>query len=90
MSCGKVSAVCHHLGVQMVKFFLPPGAELYFDSFLNALERWCCRILGAPIVGLGIRLWHLARLLPERGSGFNFGCGLRAGCHSALSGASVS
>lgn len=41
-----------------------PGSELYWDRSLMPLERWYCRLLGAPIIGLRIRLRCLKRLLP--------------------------
>lgn len=41
-----------------------PGSEVYWDSSLGFFERWYCRILGIPIVGLRIRLRWLERLLP--------------------------
>lgn len=41
-----------------------PGSELYWDSSLGLFERWYCRILGVPIIGLRIRLRWLERLLP--------------------------
>lgn len=40
------------------------GQELYWDPSLGRLERWYCRLFGAPIVGLRIRLRWLWRLLP--------------------------
>jgi SAM-dependent methyltransferase len=42
-----------------------PGSELYWDPQLGIAERWYCRLLGAPIIGLRIRLRRLHRLLPE-------------------------
>lgn len=41
-----------------------PGYELYSDPSLGRMERWYCRLLGVPIVGLRIRLRWLRRLLP--------------------------
>ena len=41
-----------------------PGTEFFWDPALGVLERWYCRLLGIPIVGLRIRLRRLAKLLP--------------------------
>lgn len=53
-----------------------PGQELYWDPSLGRVERWYCRLLGAPIVGLRIRLRWLHRLLPpDATSVLDGGCG---------------
>jgi SAM-dependent methyltransferase len=41
-----------------------PGTEFFRDPGLGVLERWYCRLMGIPIVGLRIRLRRLAKLLP--------------------------
>jgi SAM-dependent methyltransferase len=41
-----------------------PGSELYWDPALGFFERWYCRVFGAPIIGLRIRMRWLQRLLP--------------------------
>lgn len=53
-----------------------PGSELYWDEALSLPERWYCRVLGAPIIGLRIRWRHLSRLLPESANVvLDAGCG---------------
>ena len=53
-----------------------PGSELYWDMSLGFAERWYCRLLGVPIVGLRIRLRRLLKLLPERATAIlDAGCG---------------
>jgi SAM-dependent methyltransferase len=53
-----------------------PGRELYFDRSLGALDRWYCRLLGVPIVGLRIRLRRLRRILPASANSIlDAGCG---------------
>lgn len=42
------------------------GQELYWSPELGPLERWYCRILGAPIIGLRIRLRRLNNHLPTK------------------------
>jgi len=52
------------------------GRDLYFHPALGFLEKWYCRILGVPIVGLRIRARLLERLLPEHAkSVLDAGCG---------------
>lgn len=53
-----------------------PGAELYWDTSLAPLERWYCRLLGVPIVGLRIRLRRLRQILPKQATRvLDAGCG---------------
>ena len=53
-----------------------PGSELYWDTSLGRLERWYCRLLGIPIIGLRIRLRRIEKLLPERATAvLDAGCG---------------
>ncbi len=53
-----------------------PGSELYWDTSLQPLGRWYCRLLGVPIVGLRIRLRRLKKLLPKQASSvLDAGCG---------------
>lgn len=53
-----------------------PGTEFFWDPSLGVLERWYCRLLGIPIVGLRIRLRHLAKLLPRHATiVLDAGCG---------------
>ncbi|MCP5159888.1 MAG: class I SAM-dependent methyltransferase [Gammaproteobacteria bacterium] len=53
-----------------------PGSELFRDPSLGMLERWYCRLLGVPIVGLRIRLRCLQRLLPPAATRvLDAGCG---------------
>lgn len=53
-----------------------PGSELYLDENLSVPERWYCRLLGIPIVGLRIRLRRLRALLPlEASKILDAGCG---------------
>jgi len=53
-----------------------PGSELYWDPLLGAAERWYCRFLGVPIIGLRIRLRRLRRLLPASATSvLDAGCG---------------
>jgi len=53
-----------------------PGSELYRDYTLGFFERWYCRILGVPIIGLRIRLRRVAKLLPAHASAvLDAGCG---------------
>lgn len=53
-----------------------PGSELYWDPSLGVVERWYCRVLGVPIVGLRIRLRRLCQLLPESATTvLDAGCG---------------
>jgi SAM-dependent methyltransferase len=53
-----------------------PGSELYWDPLLGAAERWYCRLLGVPIIGLRIRLRRLRRLLPASATAvLDAGCG---------------
>ncbi len=53
-----------------------PGSELYWDRSLSYLEKWYCRVLGVPIIGLRIRLRRLAKLLPEKANFIlDAGCG---------------
>lgn len=53
-----------------------PGTEFYWDDSLSSLERWYCRILGIPIIGLRIRLRRLAKLLPGNATTvLDAGCG---------------
>lgn len=53
-----------------------PGSELYWDPSLGTAERWYCRLLGVPIVGLRIRLRRLGRLIPiSATSVLDAGCG---------------
>lgn len=53
-----------------------PGSELYWDNSLGFFERWYCRILGVPIIGLRIRLRWLERLLPPDATRvLDAGCG---------------
>lgn len=40
------------------------GHDLYFHPTLGLLERWYCRLLGIPIIGLRIRARLLKKLLP--------------------------
>ena len=53
-----------------------PGSDLYYNHRLGLLERWYCRLLGVPIVGLRIRLRIISRLLPDSASAvLDAGCG---------------
>lgn len=53
-----------------------PGYELYWDPSLGRLERWYCRLLGVPIIGLRIRLrWLQRRLPPTVSRVLDGGCG---------------
>jgi SAM-dependent methyltransferase len=52
-----------------------PGTELYWDDSLTKPERLYCRIFGAPIIGLRIRIRTLNRHLPPVAT-----CILDAGC----------
>ena len=53
-----------------------PGYELYWDPLLGTAERWYCRLLGVPIIGLRIRLRRLRRLLPASATSvLDAGCG---------------
>lgn len=53
-----------------------PGSDLYWDPLLRGPERWYCRLFGAPIVGLRIRLRRLSQLLPDSANAIlDAGCG---------------
>jgi len=53
-----------------------PGSELYRDTSLGGLERWYCRLLGIPIIGLRIRLRRIGKLLPAKATAvLDAGCG---------------
>jgi SAM-dependent methyltransferase len=53
-----------------------PGNELYRDSTLGTAERWYCRLMGVPIIGLRIRLRRLRGLLPASATAvLDAGCG---------------
>ncbi len=52
------------------------GSELYWDPSLGFFEKWYCRLLGVPIIGLRIRLRRLYRLLPKQATTvLDAGCG---------------
>ena len=52
------------------------GNELYWDPSLSKIERWYCRILGVPIVGLRVRWRTLSKLLPQNATRvLDAGCG---------------
>ncbi len=52
------------------------GHELYWSPGLGLLERWYCRILGVPIIGLRIRLRRLKNHLPMNAARIlDAGCG---------------
>ena len=56
--------------------FNRPGRELFYDPTLGLLERWYCRLLGVPIVGLRIRLRRIRQLLPDQANNvLDAGCG---------------
>jgi SAM-dependent methyltransferase len=53
-----------------------PGNELYRDSTLGTAEKWYCCFMGAPIIGLRIRLRRLRGLLPASATAvLDAGCG---------------
>jgi SAM-dependent methyltransferase len=53
-----------------------PGSDLYWDPRLGTAERWYCRFIGAPFVGLRIRFRLLSKLLPVSATAvLDAGCG---------------
>lgn len=53
-----------------------PGYDLGRNPMLGTAERWYCRVMGIPIIGLRIRLRRLRRILPTSAvSILDAGCG---------------
>jgi SAM-dependent methyltransferase len=53
-----------------------PGYDLDRDPMLGTAERWYCRLMGIPIIGLRIRLRRLRNLLPTSATSvLDAGCG---------------
>ncbi len=53
-----------------------PGYELARDPMLRTAERWYCRLMGVPIIGLRIRMRHLRKVLPSSATSvLDAGCG---------------
>lgn len=52
------------------------GKELYWNPKLGVVQRWYCRLLGVPIVGLRIRVRRIRSILPtQRSHVLDAGCG---------------